>query len=301
MKLKQVFVLGMVSGIVACSTQTNTASSLEQWNNVGNVPFAVPSLKENQAVVVFYRENDFSNSVANIFIDGDYQSSLSHNTYSTSTICANKHSFTSSLSNSNGYWNRKNGGTYILPSHSVTYLKIGISKNQLPTLQEVPAEVAQEELKNLSLSTNTISRVVSAANCNEFIVDNMQIEASALFPINKSGYKDIQAKGKNDIKDFAQKTKSFDSNQITKIVVGGHTDPDGSDSYNLKLSQKRANTVRQILLKEGVTLPIEAIGYGEKELKVATCSDTTSSKSERIRCNQPNRRVEVSVLGKSKD
>jgi outer membrane protein OmpA-like peptidoglycan-associated protein len=50
----------------------------------------------------------------------------------------------------------------------------------------------------------------------------------------------------------------------TKVKVAGHTDSRGSDSYNLKLSQRRAETVRNYLIKKGVAADrLTAKGYGE--------------------------------------
>ena len=51
-----------------------------------------------------------------------------------------------------------------------------------------------------------------------------------------------------------------------KVEVGGHTDADGSESYNMKLSQRRANAVRDYLVKMGVpAAQLTAKGYGESQ------------------------------------
>jgi outer membrane protein OmpA-like peptidoglycan-associated protein len=51
-----------------------------------------------------------------------------------------------------------------------------------------------------------------------------------------------------------------------KVEVGGHCDSDGSDSYNRKLSERRANTVRDYLIKMGVpAAQLTAKGYGEAQ------------------------------------
>ncbi len=54
---------------------------------------------------------------------------------------------------------------------------------------------------------------------------------------------------------------------FTKVVVEGHTDSIGSDASNLTLSQRRAETIRQILIDQyGIDgSKIEAIGYGESQ------------------------------------
>lgn len=50
----------------------------------------------------------------------------------------------------------------------------------------------------------------------------------------------------------------------TTIQVGGHTDSKGSEEYNLKLSQRRAEAVSNALVQRGVDpRRIQTIGYGE--------------------------------------
>ncbi len=73
----------------------------------------------------------------------------------------------------------------------------------------------------------------------------------------------------------------------TKIRVEGHTDSVGSESYNQKLSERRANAVKNILIQRGVAPErIIAIGYGET-MPVADNS-TPEGKSR-------NRRVEIKI------
>ena len=74
-----------------------------------------------------------------------------------------------------------------------------------------------------------------------------------------------------------------------KIQLEGYTDATGSDEYNLKLSEERANEVRAYLLSQGVpSASLTAEGLG-KENPVAT-NDTAAGR-------QQNRRVEMVVSG----
>jgi OOP family OmpA-OmpF porin len=55
-------------------------------------------------------------------------------------------------------------------------------------------------------------------------------------------------------------------NPDIRIEVAGHTDSVGNDAYNLALSERRANTVRDYLIKKGVPADrLTAKGYGETE------------------------------------
>lgn len=54
------------------------------------------------------------------------------------------------------------------------------------------------------------------------------------------------------------------SSSTMKVEIGGHTDNNGSDAYNLDLSQRRAQAVRNLLIKGGADADrITAVGYGK--------------------------------------
>jgi OOP family OmpA-OmpF porin len=72
------------------------------------------------------------------------------------------------------------------------------------------------------------------------------------------------------------------------VEVAGHTDSVGTDQYNQGLSERRANSVRDYLVEQGVRASrLTAVGYGENR-PVAT-NDTADGRQE-------NRRVELVVL-----
>lgn len=74
----------------------------------------------------------------------------------------------------------------------------------------------------------------------------------------------------------------------TIIVVAGHTDSRGSDSYNQALSERRANSVAQYLMQKGVSAArIDAVGFGEKY----PIADNGTADGRAL-----NRRVELSLI-----
>ena len=73
-----------------------------------------------------------------------------------------------------------------------------------------------------------------------------------------------------------------------KFTVEGHTDSVGSEKLNQSLSEKRANSVREFLIKEGVaTERLTAIGYGEA--KPISTNKTRAGRAD-------NRRVEINLV-----
>lgn len=73
-----------------------------------------------------------------------------------------------------------------------------------------------------------------------------------------------------------------------RIELQGHTDSSGADAYNLKLSQQRADAVREHLIAQGVpAAQLVAKGYGET--KPVDTNDTAEGRAH-------NRRVVMSVV-----
>jgi OOP family OmpA-OmpF porin len=68
-----------------------------------------------------------------------------------------------------------------------------------------------------------------------------------------------------------------------KIEIGGHTDADGHESSNLKLSQRRADTVKNYLVKKGVPASrMTAKGYGELHPVADNKSPEGKAKNRRV-------------------
>jgi len=73
----------------------------------------------------------------------------------------------------------------------------------------------------------------------------------------------------------------------TSILVEGHTDSTGSEAYNQQLSERRANSVKNLLVQRGVqAYRIRILGYGESR-PIAT--------NETPEGRQMNRRVEIRI------
>ena len=74
-----------------------------------------------------------------------------------------------------------------------------------------------------------------------------------------------------------------------EFEVSGHTDTRGSDSYNMKLSQKRAGYIRELLINRGIPAnKITAKGRGFHELVIENAQDEAE--------HEQNRRAEIRII-----
>ena len=91
--------------------------------------------------------------------------------------------------------------------------------------------------------------------------------------------------------ELAEMADVFNRYNDTTIVVAGHTDSTGSESYNQRLSERRADSVAGYLQNQGVRgSRIDSTGYGE--LRAKASNGTASGR-------QQNRRVEIYVRANS--
>ena len=88
---------------------------------------------------------------------------------------------------------------------------------------------------------------------------------------------------------ITQAVTAFRSTGNARVTATGHTDTTGSDSYNMALSLRRANAVKNEMVRQGVPADaIAVVGKGQSQLLVPT--------GDQVREPQ-NRRVEIVIGG----
>lgn len=85
------------------------------------------------------------------------------------------------------------------------------------------------------------------------------------------------------------------TNQISHLSVVGHSDPIGAATYNERLSDDRANSVKAFFVEQGVAATsIDATGVGDTNPVTRNCSRVQTA--EAIKCHGPDRRVELRAI-----
>jgi outer membrane protein OmpA-like peptidoglycan-associated protein len=123
----------------------------------------------------------------------------------------------------------------------------------------------------------------------------LTLGADGMFRFGRSGLDDMLPEGRQKVELLAGEIRrNFSS--LRSISITGHTDRLGSVAFNDGLSLARANTVRDVLVRGGISPSvIETSGVGDRH-PLLRCPGSRKT-PELVNCLQPNRRVELEVLG----
>lgn len=117
------------------------------------------------------------------------------------------------------------------------------------------------------------------------------LSADAVFAFDHGDVGSISDDGRKQLDDLAEKVRA--AGDVQNVTVTGYTDRLGSDAYNVRLSQQRAEAVAQYLQKAGVTAKIDAHGAGKASPGTKCDPRDTQDRESLIQCLSPDRRVEI--------
>jgi OOP family OmpA-OmpF porin len=128
------------------------------------------------------------------------------------------------------------------------------------------------------------------------VLEKVTISSDVLFDFDKATLKDS---GKQKLDELADRIKDA---RVEQVIAVGHADRIASEDYNQKLSEQRAQAVKEYLVQKG--LPenqVKIEGKGESEPvtgnECAKLGPETGKNRKLVACLQPDRRVEIEVLG----
>ena len=175
--------------------------------------------------------------------------------------------------------NGDGSGTYTNKSKNLVIENNGKGKAKI-TFNGQTTEVDAKPLeKPGKLAKLEMVPPVPSIEANSLLIN---LDSEVLFDVNKYDVR-VHPEAEEVLKNLAIVLKEMD---VKNFEIDGHTDSDGSDEYNQVLSEKRANSVKNFLVSQGVTAEITTKGYGES--KPVASNDTAEGK-------QKNRRVEIII------
>jgi OOP family OmpA-OmpF porin len=118
------------------------------------------------------------------------------------------------------------------------------------------------------------------------------MSTDALFAFGKS---DLRPEGRGKIDEVLGK---LNASGVESIKTTGHADRFGSNELNQKLSEARAQAVKDYLVSKGVQsnrISVAGVGETQPVTSASACAGPATAKV--IACLQPDRRVDLEVLG----
>lgn len=172
---------------------------------------------------------------------------------------------------------------------SNSYVGIGLNyafDKPAPTLRPVPVVRAPEPMPEPVAVMVPPPPPVAPAPVPRF--EKITLSATELFAFNSAALAMPQPKLDKIV--LGLKTDM----RVNNVVITGYADRIGSSSYNLNLSEQRANSVKIYLMDRGIdSSRMSAVGRGE-ENPVVSCNQ--KKRVDLIVCLEPNRRVEIEQI-----
>jgi outer membrane protein OmpA-like peptidoglycan-associated protein len=160
-----------------------------------------------------------------------------------------------------------------------------------PTPAPPPPADAVGVVEDITAPVEDISLTVESLDASESETRDDQtvtvtLTSDVLFALDKA---DVTAKAGARLAGVAEKIRADLSGGPVKIA--GHTDDQGADAYNARLSTRRADAVRDALAKllAGRSVTFQATGHGETKPRVPNTIDGKPVEKNRAL----NRRVEI--------
>lgn len=188
---------------------------------------------------------------------------------------------TPNLQDGQGRAVRDGSGACVVTSGQVLPECAGVKPAPAPAAPAKPAEPAKPAAPAAPAKPTPPAQPAKPAP--QSVRQAVVIQADALFDFDKSV---LRPDGRKSIDDALAKLRGVD---LEMVIATGHTDSIGSDRYNQRLSERRANAVKEYLVSKGIpAAKITTIGKGESQ-PVAT--------NKTAEGRQKNRRVDIEFKG----
>jgi len=119
---------------------------------------------------------------------------------------------------------------------------------------------------------------VDLTGCPVMLTEDVSISMDIKFLTNSA---ELTPESFPAVKELADFLNQFDE---TQVVIEGHTDSVGRNSYNKELSQRRAETVMRSLIEDYAVSPVRmtSVGYGEEQAIADNSTSDGRSKNRRV-------------------
>ncbi|SDO93099.1 outer membrane protein, adhesin transport system [Halomonas shengliensis] len=160
---------------------------------------------------------------------------------------------------------------------------LGVMRDDMPTLAEMGSDGVALDPETICPADGPMGFTLAdfTGEPPERAPD-VTLSADALFAINSA---ELSPEARGELDDLARQIRGMDN--LERVFIAGHADTTGNDAINDPLSQRRADSVANYLISQGVDRSmVQTRGYGSRE-PVAT--------NATVEGRRQNRRVEVTL------
>ncbi|MFK3662122.1 OmpA family protein [Scandinavium sp. NPDC088450] len=273
----------------ACGLTMGATAAVAAPNDVLKTTYQrVADVGNDQAQVVYFRPANTGSETknTNIYVDGEFQTALVPGSYTAFCVKPGAHALGAWLGDDPLYRGKQDKQHPVTLEGGNTYY-VEATESALSTLNLLQENQASEKLAQTKLQNILLSRASAVVPCH-YLYKEYDLSSDVLFNFGQYNERSIKQGGRDDVAKIAHELNQ----NVAKIVVIGHTDPIGSAQKNLTLGLNRAETVRQLLIEDGVHAEnISAMTAGSKQPVATGCEGL--AKSAKIACYAPDRRVVI--------
>ncbi|WP_371365431.1 OmpA family protein [Pseudomonas sp. QL9] len=275
------------------------AARIQQTDLFGEPYRAALQVGSDQAQVVYYRLGVPGEKfgAANIYIDEEFHTGLLPGGYTVFCLAPGSHGMSAVLRDAPAYAGKHDQPKLQFEAGKTQFLRVGENGENQPLA--VPREQAEQELANNLRQVHVLSRASAVQSCkyvHQPQERSYSLSSDVLFGFGKASYEDIREDGRRDVGSLVRRLHK-ENVRIDKIEVVGHTDRIGRGAANEALGLRRAQTVRQLLIDNG--LAPESISARSAGSRMPVTQGCRGDRKALIACYAPDRRVVIHLKGLS--
>lgn len=290
--------IGALCAVLALPSAAMAARS-QQADLFGEAYRPVLQVSSDQVQVVYYRLGVAGEKfgAANIYIDEEFHTGLLPGGYTVFCLAPGSHGLNAVLGDAPAYAGKHDQPKLGFEAGKTQFLRVGENGEREPLA--ISREQAEQELANNLRQVHVLSRASAVQNC-KYVQQPQErsysLSSDVLFGFGKAGYEDIREDGRKEVGNLVRRLHK-ENVRIDHIEVVGHTDRIGSDAANRALGLRRAQTVRQLLIDNG--LAPASIAARSAGSRMPVTQDCRGDRKALIACYAPDRRVVIHLKGMS--
>jgi OOP family OmpA-OmpF porin len=233
---------GSEASLVSDSSRANIRHSSVNYQPVADVVSALAQ------VVFYYPQGELP---AAIYVDRELQSALLPGEFSVFCVVPGAHTVESYFNDQPTYQGKQNPAHQLGMKAGETYflqVNPGLKGTTTALTDRVMAEHALTSLRKQTHIVNRASQVKPCEYANGS--DSVLIQESVLFPFGQSDARAMLPESQAKLRTVIDVIKQGPA--ATEIELRGYTDAIGHSESNLRLSESRAQTVRNLLIQYGI-------------------------------------------------